>query len=466
MLKRYLIFSYFLLLAAGNAHAHPLGTLSINHYSRLDLAGNAIWLHYLLDMAEIPTLQEMQRLDRDGDGTIDEAERQTYLQQMLATVAGNLQLWANGTTVDLQLQAAHLELLPGDGNLQTLLLSGTFRAALPDTAVITARYRDDNFRGRLGWREIVVRAHGDTELLDSTAPAKDVSQGLRYYPDGQLLDVREAVFTFKPGSRDAKPVLDSPRAAPEPEAITNGHISDRAFTGLLRDRAISVPFLLFAIIAAIFWGAVHALAPGHGKSVVAAYLIGNRGTVRHALQLGLLVTLTHTAGVFVLGLVTLFASRYLFPETLYPWLSLLAGLLITGLGFYMLLSRRRMSHRHAVAGHTHGHAVPAGTAVSWKSLLPLGLSSGIVPCISGLVVLLSAVSLNRVGFGVLLLFAFSLGLGLVLAGTGVLIVLAGRYFDRINFNHPALQVLPVLSAVVIIVVGLLISRQAFAMLDI
>lgn len=232
-------------------------------------------------------------------------------------------------------------------------------------------------------------------------------------------------------------------------------------------------------------GAGHALTPGHGKAVVAAYLVGARGTARHALFLGFTVTITHTAGVFALGLVTLFASRYLLPEQIFPWISLISGILVVTIGGNLFINRLRgtADHQHdhghghhqhlpggmvspsggglAGDGHSHQHLPPAqNQPITWQSLLALGISGGLLPCPSALVVLLSAIALGRIGFGLLLILAFSAGLAGVLVGIGLLLVYANRFFARLPLNGRLVRTLPVVSAALITLAGLGISLEA------
>ena len=197
--------------------------------------------------------------------------------------------------------------------------------------------------------------------------------------------------------------------------------------------------VLVAAIVAAALGALHALEPGHGKTVVAAYLVGSRGSASHALLLGLIVTAAHTAGVYLLGGLTLYASRYIVPERLYPWLGLFSGLTVAGLGLCLFLKRcTGATHLHSHShGHHHGHAHEHSDThhyqerksggVSLRELIVLGITGGIVPCPAALVVLLSAVGLRRVGFGLFLIVAFSIGLAAVLIALGVLMVYARRF---------------------------------------
>jgi ABC-type nickel/cobalt efflux system permease component RcnA len=224
---------------------------------------------------------------------------------------------------------------------------------------------------------------------------------------------------------------------------------------------------------------MHALAPGHGKTVVAAYLVGSRGTALHALFLGITTTITHTIGVFALGLVTLFVSRYILPEQLYPWLGVISGAFVVVIGVALFTGRLGLLHghshnhdhdhaaegMHSHGGFTHAHGASAGRheargPLGWGSLLLLGISGGLLPCPSALVVLLSAIALGRVGFGLLLILCFSLGLASVLTAIGIALVHAGRLFERVPLDGRLLRVLPVASALIVTAIGLGITLQA------
>jgi len=253
-----------------------------------------------------------------------------------------------------------------------------------------------------------------------------------------------------------------------------------AFTELLTTKQLGLGIVFMALAVATALGAFHALEPGHGKTVVAAYLVGSRGTAWHALVLGLVVTATHTAGVYLLGAVTLYASQYVVPERLYPWLGALSGLTIAGLGFMMFLRRytaamRPHGHGHSHAhDHAHGpdgadhapgahdhHHPPPGEAVSLRQLVALGISGGIVPCPAALVVLLSAVALRRVAFGLLLILAFSVGLAVVLIAIGLLMVYAGRLMSRFRGDGVIItRWLPLTSSAIITLLGVALAIQA------
>jgi len=203
----------------------------------------------------------------------------------------------------------------------------------------------------------------------------------------------------------------------------------------------------------------HALSPGHGKTIVTAYLVGQRGTPRHAALLGLVVTATHTVGVFALGAVTLLLSRFIVPETLYPWLNFTSGVLVVLIGASVLRSRWRHSRAHT-HGHDHHHHHDHEDGLSWRSLVAVGVSGGLLPCPSALVVLLAAITLHRVAFGMLLVVAFSAGLALTITGIGLAAVLARGAFRRVSFDGRVVSLLPTVSALVIVAAGLVMTLHA------
>jgi nickel/cobalt transporter (NicO) family protein len=241
--------------------------------------------------------------------------------------------------------------------------------------------------------------------------------------------------------------------------------------------------LAIALMAAFVWGAMHAMSPGHGKTIVGAYLMGSEVTAQHALFLGLTTTLTHTIGVFILGLATLFASQFILPERVLPWLSILSGFMVLVIGLNLFFSRLRNhdhdhhhhdhDHEHHHHDHDHDHHhhhdhehhhhhLPSNTPVTMRNLLGLGISGGLVPCPSALVLLLSAIAIGRVGFGLMLVLAFSLGLAAVLTALGLLLIYAKQWFEKLQLPKPKRlhRILPALSAFLISLIGLGITTQA------
>jgi ABC-type nickel/cobalt efflux system permease component RcnA len=301
---------------------------------------------------------------------------------------------------------------------------------------------DRNYAGRIGWKEIVFGAR-----------TPSTSDELRAYPKDLLrspLATTHATARLAPTDA-APPVLLTGKALAAPDRV-----ADHGFASLVGRRRLSAAVILASLALALFWGAAHALSPGHGKTIVSAYLVGSRGTPLQAALLGLITTATHTVGVFALGGVTLLLSQWVVPDRLYPWLDLAAGLLVVAVGAAVLVGRARhaCAHRHDHEHHHHGHAH------EHRSLLAVGISGGLLPCPSALVVLLAAISLHRVAFGMLLVVAFSVGLALAITCVGLLAVLAQSAFGRLDGRGRLVAVLPAVSAAVIVLAGVAMVARA------
>jgi nickel/cobalt exporter len=421
------------------AGAHPLGNFTINRFSRIEVSGPRLYVHYVLDMAEIPTFQA---------GRID---ARAYANR----IAHNVHVVVDGDRVALVPVRTALAHPRGAGGLRTTRLEVVLAGPILERRVSVA-YHDNNYIDRIGWKEIVV----------GSATASE-SHELRAYPRKLLqspLHVISAKAELGPRSGpDVVPALSSGAGLRAPDRD-----ADAGFASLVGRSHLSALVIFASLAVALFWGAVHALSPGHGKTIVAAYLVGQRGTARHAALLGLIVTAAHTIGVFALGLATLGLSQFVVPDRLYPWLNLVSGALVVGIGASVFWSRwrhrRAHPHGHHHHGHRHGHEhVPkpdGDEGPSLRSLLAVGISGGLLPCPSALVVLLAAISLHRVAFGLLLIVAFSAGLALTITGIGLVAVLARRAFRRLSFDGPLMRLLPALSALVILGAGLAMTVHA------
>jgi ABC-type nickel/cobalt efflux system permease component RcnA len=412
------------LAAPAVASAHPLGNFTINRFSRIELSGHRLYVLYVLDMAEIPTYEA---------GRID---ARAYARR----IARGAELSVGGRRVRLIAAATALAHPRGAAGLKTTRLEVVLRGPSLDRPS-EIQYRDTNYAGRIGWKEIVVGAHTRSESDELRAYPKDLLQS--------PLDETSTSARLTPGSGpDVPPALDRGRVLQAPDRV-----ADSGFASLIGRRHLSALVILLSLLVAAFWGMAHALSPGHGKTIVTAYLVGQRGTPWHAALLGLIVTATHTAGVFALGLVTLALSAFIVPEQLYPWLNLASGVLVVAIGASVL--RARWRHRRA---HTHHHHYEYGP--SRRSLLAVGVSGGLLPCPSALVVLLAAISLHRVAYGMLLIVAFSAGLALSITGIGLVAVLAKQAFRRVTLDGPLLRLLPTVSALVIVAAGVAMTARA------
>ena len=411
------------LVAPVAAQAHPLGNFTINRFARVEVAGHRLYVRYVLDMAEIPTFQARQ----EGVSPAVYARR----------LAAGLKITVDGRPVVLVPTSHALAFPMGVGGLHTMRLEAIFRGPRVDDAS-RVTVHDTNYADRIGWKEIVVGA---------STPSR--SNELRAYPKSLLqspLDKTSATATIAP-TEDPIPGLTRGAALEAPDRV-----SDSGFTRLIGRSHLSVLVILASLAAALFWGAAHALSPGHGKTIVTAYLIGKRGSAKDAALLGAIVTITHTIGVFALGLVTLGLSQWIVPDRLYPWIDLVAGVMVVAIGITVLRSRymHARAHHHGHEHHHHSH----------KGLLAVGVSGGLLPCPSALVVLLAAISLHRLAFGLVLIVAFSVGLALSITGIGLVAVLAKKAFAKRSFDGLLIRALPAVSAAVILIAGAAMTVHA------
>ena len=477
------LFTALLVLAVpALSGAHPLGNFTTNRYAALTVEAQAVRVAYVVDLAELPAYREIEVVDMDGNGTIDAAERDAYTARQSAELARGLELTRDGVALPLAPTTSALELTPGAGGLKTLRLEVGYRAELPrpDGEIV---FRDHNFAGRPGWQEIVASGADGLRLAGSTVPTTDVTRALRAYPGSMLqapLRVSEAHFTIAAGA-------GSPAPVPVPAGARSGaeRFGDR-FTALIADPAPLGPWtILTSLLIAAILGGLHAFTPGHGKTVVGANLVGSRGTARHALLLGLVVTATHTLGVYLLGLGTLAASAWIVPERLFPWISVISGLLVVAVGASLATSRFRAAaghhhhhhhhahdhdhdHHHHHHDHDHGHAhlPPPGTPITIRSLVALGVSGGLLPCPSALVVMLGAIALGRVAFGLALIVGFSVGLASVLTAIGIVLVYARGLLERLPLDGRFARYAPVASALVISLAGIAVVVEALAQMGV
>jgi nickel/cobalt exporter len=457
-------------LPAAAADAHPLGNFTVNHLTQVAVADDGVQLRYILDVAEIPTFQA-RNLSR---AQVLERARREVIRGLVVTVDGRrVALRSAGT--------AQLSFPRGQGGLNTTRIELPLRA--PATGARVVGLHDATYPDRIGYTAIVARPGAGTAVRSSVS-SEDPTHGLRSYPSSAVqrpLEQRTATLR----SRDGDATLVAPRFTGGDTVTTQSGAGD-GFAGVFEDAAAGRTALLALLLAALGWGALHALSPGHGKAMVAAYLVGARGTSRHAVVLGGVVTMTHTIGVFALGLVTLLLAQYILPEDLFPWLTLVSGLLVVAIGLAVLRSRvahhraqpaRRHAHEHGLPhGHVHdehdhrhdhdhdhgphGHRHDVPDAITWKGLIGMGASAGLIPCPSALVVLLGAVAQHQVALGLLLIVAFSVGLAATLTALGLLVVHARRVTTRLNVPRRLVTALPAASALVIVGLGCMLTLQA------
>ncbi|MGA8026020.1 MAG: sulfite exporter TauE/SafE family protein [Bryobacteraceae bacterium] len=495
-----LFVSLLLTASAPALFAHPMGNFSVSHYANLQVSPSGAELEYALDLAEIPTFELLREwnLERTSATLVLEAKAREQAREWLR----NLAITSEGKPLHVKFEGADLVITDGAGNLPILRI--TARAHL-DTHGGALEYEDHNFPDRAGWKEIVIAGGKGTILRKASQSNRDISKALTQYPPDPTLappqDLRAelewtATRPVIAASKSIQPIIAPVaqpmplRPAPSPATMTAksappGSVVRGDFLSRLLHKNQLTPWMILIAIAVSFaLGAAHALTPGHGKTIVAAYLVGSRGTLKHAAFLGAMVTFTHTITVFALGLATLFLFRFIVPERITEILGALSGLSIVGVGGWMLYKRIRgaghsQSHSHGPhhhhdhdhhPHHDHGHEhhdhhhhphshshVP--DEISWGGLIALGASGGLVPCESALVLLLGAIALGRVALGLLLLVSFSLGLALVLMMIGILVLYAKNLLPerKRTAGSPLFRWLPVASAAAVMIVGLVMT---------
>ena len=512
--------------------AHPLGNFTINHFAAIRVAPDRVSLDVVIDRAEIPAFQEQQRLDTDRDGALSGAELAGQAAAGCQTLAGDLRLTVGGSAAVPMLTAAGLSLPPGAGGLPTMRLVCEFEAALAAsiTSSTSVTFEDRSFAERIGWREIVVL--GDGVVVDGAASTEADAGGASarltsYPPDllAQPLDVRSLSATIAPGG-PALPAWAAPDAErlvtagdpgsgnpanpiqvtlPGAGIVPGGVAEDLASIVDVQD--LTPLAILLSLAVAFGLGIVHAVSPGHGKTIMAAYLVGSGGSTRQAIGLGLAVTVSHTLGVLALAGITLVASTFLPPDRLYPILGIGSGALVIAIGTSLLWTRLRAlgqaraharaqaeahsagrehrhdhehehdqpdrwhahshgSHGHNQGCHSHGghsHTPEPTGAVSWRGMLALGLSGGLVPSASALILLLGSIAAGRVAYGLVLVLGFGLGMAFVLTGIGLLLVHARRFVERrpstAGLRRLALPI-QLATASLVVVLGVVLTGQA------
>ena len=531
--------------------AHPLGNFTINHYAGIRVEPTRVILDVVVDQAEIPTFQEKLRIDTDGDGSVSDDEAEAERLAACPSLAGSLTLTIAGTTRALVPLAAGLTFPPGAAGLETMRLACTYTATLPRPlkSATAFSFKDASHAERLGWREIVVTGSGVT-VTSTDLPTRTRSDRLTAYPQdllSQPLDVRSAAFAASPDGTLLEP-LSTPDTAPLPGAPAlypktsvgsgSGSGDARVVSGagalgaadgpigvdpvagawagptagqravaatgavpggvgsevsnLLQTRNLTPVVLIGSLLAAMALGAGHALTPGHGKTLMGAYLVGTRGTPVHAVALGLSVTVSHTLGILVLAAIVIALRGVISPEAFNRFAPIASGLMVIGIGGWLLVSQARArrtvvaepssasdthghghesEHQHQHDGgatHTHGgishsHLPAAGSSVSWRTLFVLGLAGGIIPSTNALIILLSTIATGRAAYGLILVVAFGLGMAVVLGGIGLSLVFARGRLDRLPSSSGLGRMAsyaPILASVLVLSLGIYLTTQA------
>lgn len=344
-----------LFTAASPAAAHPLGNFTVNYATSLTLRPQAIEAKIVVDRAEIAAAQERPLIDQDHNGSISADEQGVYADEACTTLAGQLATDVDGVSLHWDRDAATLTFHAGEAGLKTSRLTCRLTADTHLTSPSGVHVVTHYDTARIGWHEMTARGEGLT-LTGSTVPATSTTDQLRHYPQDPLaapLDQRSADIRTAPGQGPAARIVPPgmPGAGPVTAALNK---VTTVFDTLIGRRELTVPVGLLALLLAVVLGASHAAMPGHGKTIMAAYLAGRRGTPRDAVTVGATVTLTHTAGVLALGLALPLAT-HLAGETVLAYLGLASGLLVTAIGIRLLHSALRGHPLHHGHSHPHGH---------------------------------------------------------------------------------------------------------------
>jgi len=477
------------------AAAHPLGNFTINHLSKLAFKDDRATLRYVLDMAEIPTYQAMRAATPDGKMT--QAQLDTWAGAQAQLLLPELHLNSGGAQVPFVLEGVKASTRPGAGGLPLIYLTLDAHAALPpahatDRAIA---YDDQTFPGRLGWHDVVV------------APQTEPTHELLAYPNA-LLGSPRSITTFD-GTvaldghviASVAPATNAAPAGGPVSAVRSNQLSDMLARG-----TSDWGFVLLTFLVAIALGALHALEPGHGKTLLAISLVGARATIKQAAILAAALTIAHTIGVLALGVAINIFKGYFVPEAIYPWITLLSGIVIAIIGARavqrQIQERQPLAHTHAhghshthphdhvhvhataaphdhephshdqgAHGHSHdhddleharSHAIPGNAPLTFGGTVWAAMSGGVAPCPAALVVLLAAIALNQVAYGIFVIVAFSVGLATTLTALGIAVVRgAGWLQGRPQFER-FVRYGPLASAIVIATIGAVMVGQGFA----
>ncbi len=448
---------------------HPLGNFTVNRYDGLVAAPHVLRIDHVQDLAEIPAAQVLE-------GRRAGTDLHAWAVRSCATASRSFQITESRRPVRATVRTASARTRPGQAGLPTLRLECTMTAPLAGRAGgVAVTFRDPGAADHVGWHEIT--AAGDLMTITrADVPATSHSARLTSYPKDLLsspLDQRSASFTVTPGG----PALAAPAPPGGPAGVLPRGLDrlTQSFTDMVARRHLTAGFALAALLIAVMLGAVHALAPGHGKTIMAAQAVsrGRRG-LRDILTLGLTITVTHTLGVLVLGLLAAGGSSVVTPG-LFPWLGAASGTLVVLTGCTLLRRALRPTpeHHHAHGqghvhgqGHHHGHR-PADMPRRGTVVL-MGFAGGLMPSPSAVVVLMGAVALGHAWFGLLLVLAYGLGLAATLAGIGMFITGSGRCLatrmpglrDRAH-RIPA-RLVPAGSAALVVLLGVTLAVRSLA----
>jgi nickel/cobalt exporter len=516
------------LISVRTGVSHPLGNFSINHYTRIRVKPAEIELVYLLDMAEIPSYSEFLEIDTDEDGNVTSEEQERYLARKVPELLRDLEIRVAGTTIEATVSRSFMKFPMGEGGqtLVNVIIRSRIGFHGSEGRTVAFEFLDRTCADQLGQAAVQIEPDEAVEFtLDTSLYGEKQSEVVHRVGNRILVQDSKVAFEVVSGAEptsavptekppllptatpirvaevsiqrvETVPPVSPPRMKPldyacdvfsatladvplltgrRAEMETDDTFVDR--TGRwLRQKEWTTRMLVVAFLLAFVAGGFHALKPGHGKAIAAAYLVGSRGTPIHALILGGIVTLTHTGSILILGTILLLALKSTQQATVQMWIEVASGVIIVGLGlilFYRRLSALVGSRTSPARVHNHnhphdedhphqrGHDHEIPDRVTWGSLIALGFSGGIVPCPGALLLLTAAMAARRIGLGLLLILVYSFGLGVALITIGMLTVMSKTFLEkRFDFRAGRMRWLPVLSPVAITFFGLVIIARA------
>ncbi|MBI4712907.1 MAG: sulfite exporter TauE/SafE family protein [Planctomycetes bacterium] len=422
-----------------------------------------IYVDYWIAIGTIESINYFPRIDVDSDGIISAEEKLDFLKQTQKKVIPTALALAIGTEIG------------GSTDIDLTLNKSDIIITEKSSAVpikINFEFLIDATRLKLsgGPRQLsfFVTNILDKKILLKIFVAQSEEIDIDWTPDDfrHIQGLRSGVY-LKPAEGNwvrfsYQPVLVSAgvKKTPPPLSFTGpAGASDSArkgMSGFLATETFSLGVIITALIISFLYGAGHALTPGHGKTLVAAYLVGRRGSVIQAILLGLVVTFTHIFTVILAGIIAYKLSGRIHQSELSIYLGVISGIIVIVIGVTLFVSRLKgLSHNHDHHhGHNHEHHIGGDTEpVTLMHLLSLGISGGLVPCPTAIVILLMAISLNKTIWGLILILAFSVGLASVLVTIGILMVTGTSLLDKFTKGGRVFRTLAVISPVLIIFIG-------------
>ncbi len=440
---------------ASSAFAHPLGFKEFGNRMIVGLDGDGVRLNYVI---EIPTTilvgliknymsaNRLQSLSAE-----DEAK---FNEQILQNIAAGLDVYLDGEKLfgKENPNFAGDKSGFGDFNFFEYRLHLIFPIDEVALGAHELKITNSNFKA---WPSVFLNEVETTSLVKIVSSSADVCRS--WNRDSFC---RDTSIAFELLSYEAGAKLDGKNEDAGDKAKETNHLIK-----LLRQEKLDSSFVVISLLVAFLLGAAHAFSPGHGKALVASYLIGTRGAIKHSLFLGGVVTLSHISGVVIFGVLALVVSQYVLPEQYAPYIDIVSGVMILGIGVQIGRKRFLMMKSHAHHDHSHEHLhLKDDEVASWRSLLSMGLAAGIVPCPTAFVVMITAIAINRISYGLLLIAAFSLGLAVVLSVIGMAVVKMSGHLEKFDRFKRALPVVSFLSAVIVLLLGCAIIWKGVVML--